>query len=456
MKTDFLLHASHGYDCVLFGSSRVAAIDTRKLRGKCYNFTHSGGLPVNHLTALQMFLANGVALKRVYLGLDDISYQWDPSDSSDQYMRRGYPVDLSEWVEAQVFYLLTPMELRDLGLVTGTVPRKSQPGHVRDPMQDWQRIHQESLDFYQDPAGQDSRFRDLRGTMTAGTFHGAEAAGSVREFLALAESHGVEVILFFNPMHYKTYLSRDFDLYLEFKRMVAAVAGFYDFTGFNRFSVDNRYWKETSHYTTLVGDAMVEILHGAPPGPSGFGRYTTAGNFEELESRQLASDVEYLPELVRREGLIGLPSHFSQLWAERGYLKPAKVRQPRGDANAALVQGGEIALKRGDDEADFRPGVWTNLPLDSLFLLNFTLQAENRPALTVSMRQSRAQDGTDWRKFRYVGKPGQSTGHIAGHVTYDKPPIRLQLGPGLVNQEWSPIELFEVKPGQQSPALPDS
>ena len=113
---------------------------------------------------------------------------------------------------------------------------------------------------------------------------------------------------------------------------------------------------------------------------------------EELEARQLASDVEYLPELVRREGLIGLPSRFSQVWADRGYLKPAKVRQPKGDANAALIEGGEIALGRGDDEADFRPGVWTNLPVDSLFLLNFTVRAEHRPALTVTMRQSRDQD----------------------------------------------------------------
>jgi hypothetical protein len=451
MKTDFFIREDHGYDCILFGSSRVAAIDTRKLEGNCYNFTHSGGLPVNHLSALKLFLESEIPLKRVYLGLDDISYQWDPGESSDQYMRRGYPRDLVEWFEAQVFYLLTPMNLRDLGLVTGEAALYPMPWHVRDPIRDWQRIHSESLEFYDDPIGQDARFRHLRGTMEAGAFHGAEAAESVREFIALAEAHGIEVIMFFNPMHYKTYLTRDYELYSQFKRLVAEVAGFYDFTGFNRFSVDNRYWKETSHYTTIVGDHILAVIQGASDAEPGFGRFTTAKNFDALEAAQLKTDIEYLPEIVRKEGLIGIPPRFSQLWAERGYLKPAGMRQPSGEANRALLDGGHIKLKRGDSQTEFRPGIWTDLPIDTLFLLNFSAQVHSRPSFTFSVRQSREKDGEDWRYFRYVGRRGENSGHIAGYVTYDKPPIRLQLGPGLVDQAWKPVELFEVHPGLTEP-----
>ncbi len=450
MKTDYLLNAPHSYDCILFGSSRVAAIDVRKLEGNCYNFTHSGGLPSNHLTALRGFLERGLPIKRIYLGLDDISYQWNPNFGDVQHMRRGYPTSLADWLDAQVFYLLQPIKLKNMGLVSGAVRRQKLPFHIVDPNLDWERINTESLAFLEDPAAQDAKFRELRSTLAGGAYHGSSAAKSVRKFVRLARGHGVEVVMFFNPLHYKTYFTRNYTNYLDFKRQLADVGPFYDFTGLNRYSIDNGFWKETSHYSSLVGDHMARILSGEPAGQSGFGRLVSADNLSRLEREQVAIDLQRVPGVVQAEGLIELPARYVRALQEEDRLRAATVVQPKGQANRVFVDGGDIILHRGQPAKDYRPGVWTRLKPDRMFLLEFSVEMERWDRLMFRLRQDESQFESGWRSYLYLQSGDTGAGYIAGFTSVNRPPIRIGLGEGDVHQRWQPLKLYQILPGRQS------
>lgn len=452
MKTDFLISEAHDYDCILFGSSRVGSIDARRLEGNCYNFTHSGGLPSNHLVALKTFLAHGLPLKRIYLGLDDISYQWNPADTQAQHLRRGYPADLFDQLDAYVFYLLRPIELRTLGLVTGATPRQPIPEHVVDPVADWQRIDRQSQVYYSQPEKQNDNFRMLDGTVAGGAYYGEKAVRDLKEFVELAENAGIAVTLFFNPLHYKTYLTRNYDNYLDFKRRVADVRGFFDFTGLNPYSTDNRYWRETSHYTSIVGNRITDILAGEAATAEGFGRRVTAENLQALESAQVAIDEAFLEPLLQREGLLGMPARFVSLWEAEGRLQSQPVKQPRDEENRALVAGGEILLARGSQAADYRPGVWTRLQEGDYFVLHFRARTAAYSKVDVMMRQAPGLVGGDWRSYRLYLQEGDNSGFVAGHVSHARTPLRLRLERGIIDQHWQALELYTLRPAERTVA----
>ena len=446
MKTDYLINERHNYDCILFGSSRVGSIDARKLSGNCYNFTHSGGLPGNHLTAFKTFLKNDLPIKKVYMGLDDISYQWNPADGESQHLRRGYPVDITDWLDAQLFYLLQPIESRNLGLALGGVQRRKLPHHVVDPLLDWRRIDEESQVFYRQPEEQNATFKMLRSTLDGGDYYGASAAIAVARFLELAKANGIEVTVFFNPMHYKTYLTRGYGDYLDFKQRISRITNFYDFTGLNHYTTDNRYWKETSHYTSIVGNQVAQVLMNSQPRSSGFGRLVTESNLSEHEDRQLQFDLAYVEDLVVKEVLLGIPQRFVNVWRKRDRMTPMRLRQPRGEISRALLEGGQFALSRSSEREDYRPGVWTSLKKGNLFVLAYDFSTVQRDRIDFKVRQESMMVGGDWQSYRVYGAPERNSGYLAGYATRDRPPIRIHLGEGEVLQDWQPLELYRLSP----------
>ena len=446
LKTQYLVTEKPDIDCILFGSSRVAAIDTRKLAGNCYNFTHSGGLPTNHLAALKLLLHKGLKLQRVYLGLDDISYQWDPHEGESHHLRRAYPRTLAEWLDSQLFYLLEPMELKSLSMAMGNARRFPQADHIIDPVLDWKRIDQESMLFMADPEGQEEIFRTLRGTAEADVYYGAAAASAVRRFLELARSHNIEVVLFFNPLHYKSYLGRTHGRLVDFKKRIAKLNPFYDFSGFNKYSVDNRYWKETSHYTSLVGDRMARVMKGEVEVESGFGRYVNLGNLARLERQQVAIDNDYLFPLMKREGLIRIPERFTKYWDRKGMLTPKRTIQPPDRASDALVNGGEMILRRGDLEPDFRPGIWTRLRAGNYFLLGFNVDNAPGGFLTFGVRRGESIEGNSWRIYNYMTRSGVNRGYLGGYTTRRNPPMRLYLRNRDFDLNWQPWKLSTIQP----------
>jgi hypothetical protein len=71
--------------------------------------------------------------------------------------------------------------------------------------------------------------------------------------------------------------------FFRFKKELAAVTDYYDFSGLNSITTDNYYYYETSHFRPLVGDMMLNIMIGAPDveHPADFGFLVTPRNVDD-------------------------------------------------------------------------------------------------------------------------------------------------------------------------------
>ena len=86
----------------------------------------------------------------------------------------------------------------------------------------------------------------------------------------LRHLHGIELIVFINPMSKAAYLDMDFNQFNDFKCRLANVVPYYDFSGLNEIAVDNHNYYDTVHYRPVVGDKIIDRVFGmeeSPPPP---------------------------------------------------------------------------------------------------------------------------------------------------------------------------------------------
>lgn len=76
----------------------------------------------------------------------------------------------------------------------------------------------------------------------------------------MCDENGIELVLFITPTHITTYLYDDIDNFNEFKRALTNITLVYDFSTINNVTVNNYYWKETSHAREIVLDMIANRL----------------------------------------------------------------------------------------------------------------------------------------------------------------------------------------------------
>jgi hypothetical protein len=80
IKTRYIIENPDKFDSYLFGSSRVANIDTSLINGyNCYNMTYSEGLTLEHYYNLKTMTDRNIIPKMLIIGVDDISCFINPS-----------------------------------------------------------------------------------------------------------------------------------------------------------------------------------------------------------------------------------------------------------------------------------------------------------------------------------------------------------------------------------------
>ncbi len=256
IKTKYMLDQKGSYDTLIFGSSRVGFLyfDTSPYE-RYYNMSYSEGVPAEHLSNLKVLLENGVEIKRIFLGLDNISYLVDPALHEDLLIRMPYPEDgdllgfylknVSNWeVTKMSFGLLTGLQEIEIGNMPLDVERFYQNGEsvYNEDYETPENAFEEPYwdDYYEDRMD--------------------EALEEIREFKELCEENGIELTVFLNPLHYETYIRSVRHGLFTFMERLAEVTPYYSFTGLNKYTTENQYFFETSHYKPEVGYAMVDAM----------------------------------------------------------------------------------------------------------------------------------------------------------------------------------------------------
>lgn len=270
VKMRYLFEKHPEYDAFLFGSSRVGNIHVEKINNgmKYYNMTYANGVPKEWLDDIKQLFSVGYIPQQIVVGVDDFSFRMDPRPHAMDFQMLYYQ---EHNLRSYVAYLLRLPGKHDFAdykniydiYGTGCVFHPWVDAAIEDDVQG--HIHNEKF---------------LRPTHVDG-YRMEECLNEVREIKELCDEYGVELIVFINPIHYVTYLDSGVDDFNMFKKQLANITSYYDFSGKNEITTNNYNYYETSHYRPLVGDLIIDrLFHGASE-KVGFGVYVTKDNVDE-------------------------------------------------------------------------------------------------------------------------------------------------------------------------------
>ena len=269
MKVRFWLDNPSKFNAFCFGSSRVGHIDLTRIDNglQYYNMTYPDGLPKEWLDDVRIFLKHDIHIKQVIIGIDDFSFRLDPSKHAAHYGRIPYNDDSN--LKTYVACLLrvpsmpkkTPNKCQHISGMGMNLDRSAEAS-----------VEQDIINHVHDKKFLESKYHVLGNRIN-------ETIKVVSELKALCDDNNIELVVFINPIHRITYLANNLEEFNEFKRRLAEVTDYYDFSGLNEVTMNNNYYLETTHYRMVVGDMIVQrIFH--PEQGTNFGVFITKDNVE--------------------------------------------------------------------------------------------------------------------------------------------------------------------------------
>ena len=204
IKTRYVALNPQRYNCLIFGSSRVNAIDGRLAKNAvCYNMTFGQGLPRNYLDSLRYLVTKQVRPKLVLIGLDEFSYKYDPAEHTD-FLRHPYPPAVHQ--NRALFYLkyLVRYSSRSMKEPLEGFEGKRQPiryDHYGTGLEMPDPAVEKAIEADPITYAKDAKFREP--FITPGDRMDA-ALEEIRETVDLLNAHGIPLIVFINPIQKET------------------------------------------------------------------------------------------------------------------------------------------------------------------------------------------------------------------------------------------------------------
>lgn len=266
------------HDSFLFGSSRVGFMNVERMNdGNYYDMMASEGVPAEHLRALKAMVKRGIIPKNVIIGVDDISYFVDPALHDEVLFRKWYPWDgkPTEKLGFYIKYLDTITLVDSLDVIMDHVVADEEYSNRL------LTTGTENLDIAPEFNPDNAK------PYWAGYYMPRpEVFDELREIVALCDEYNINLRVFTNPVYGYTYMQDIENGYLDFLEELASITPYYNFSGFNDVTLDNKYYYENSHFCTLVGDSMIDIMFYGENNErllsQGYGVYVTEDNVDEL------------------------------------------------------------------------------------------------------------------------------------------------------------------------------
>lgn len=252
LKINHLLKNPKKYNSYFFGSSRVGKIDTRNIHdcNSWYNLSYSEAIPYENLTDLKLLLQNGVVIKNIVIGLDNISYLVAPEIHLNQALRKPYQSYRS------IFYYLTLKP--SLTFIKENI-KKTVHYDIANSGFPIVLYKDKWIDSNKSAHINDPKFC----SPSWSNYYSDRIKNSIREITEIIEicsNNNINLKLFINPMHSTTYLKLNEKRYFNFLTLLAGQKAFYDFSGINKITSNNFNYYETSHYRPFIGELIKSII----------------------------------------------------------------------------------------------------------------------------------------------------------------------------------------------------
>lgn len=303
-KMDYLLNEGKGkFDTIIFGSSRSEGIVPSNISDKTYSLTYSSGIPNDYLRDLKTLIDNGVKLQTIYLGIDEFDYKKNPLELSNSINYVGYGTFsqnlkyklslLFRWPGKKGFKYMT-RTLNDYKIIYSIYKDGSkQMLKSKNDKICWHEYVKD--DKFKKPTYDSEKNARIR-----------EVIGEIQEIKDICDRNGIALKVFFTPTHITTYLSDDSTNLNEFKRQLANVVEYKDFSTINFMTVNNCFWQETSHAGHEILEMVTECLlnKNLHKMPQGFCVIVNKGNVEahlnkmrrDREKYVASENEQYIPQ----------------------------------------------------------------------------------------------------------------------------------------------------------------
>ena len=290
IKMKYILANPDKFDSFIFGSSRVGAIHTDKITDeRCYNMILLTGLPGWHLLNIKTMFENGITPRKIYIGVDTVSYTGDYANQYNDPTRCPYEYLKDDVIQFVKLYFDTSAIARSLVTML-----KAKLGRIKPINTEifykygWYITYDRESNFdWNDKSNFDPAKKH-------GLFYGSKdhqdmpsTLQIMREITEACRVHGTELIIFTNPMNHITYkLSIERNDYVTFLEGLAEISDFWNFSSLNDITLNNANYIETSHYRAQVGDILIDIMCNGKAYPElqaqGFGVKVTRENVKDF------------------------------------------------------------------------------------------------------------------------------------------------------------------------------
>ncbi len=255
IKMEYLMNNETNFDAYLFGSSRVGALHSEKLKGvNCYNMTYSEGLPIEHLENVRSLLNAGKKIKKVYIGVDVASYTNAHEDHLVDPIRMPYEYIEDNPLDFYRTYFDPAKAFRALPTI---MKNEADPDYADIFYNKGWAIDYDAPNMACDAY--------VENTIEDGNDWEAEMKielDAIRELKKLCDENGAELVVIVLPMHEVTYKNSLNYGFKDFLNGLSEITSYYDFSGLNRITQATENYIDPSHFNAHVGDLIIDVLNG--------------------------------------------------------------------------------------------------------------------------------------------------------------------------------------------------
>lgn len=285
IKTRYVIENPDKFNAFILGSSRVANLPKDGLPGSLegevlswYNMTYPMGCPKDNLETLKTFIDNGVDVKCVVMGIDEISMYRTYNDNASELIYAQY----QEYQRSPLKFFYSYLKVKPNFKVL-----KEAYTQTADDRLDTELFYEYGVERPNVDVAPPTEDAEMVGSLGCGYYGGSESIDAIGEIVELCEENGIVLKVFSSPILESTYMEAAEKGYFDFLRDVADCTEYYNFSGLNEYTTDMKYYFDASHYKPYVGLEMEKIIFSEHPSDdvSQFGAYITKDNIDELISR---------------------------------------------------------------------------------------------------------------------------------------------------------------------------
>ncbi len=261
LKIKYCIDNPKKYNAFLFGSSRVGKIDVSKITdgNNWYNFTYSECVPYETLQDIRLLLHHNVNIKKIIIGLDEISYLVSHKLHKDQSLRKSYVNIINPYL---YYLLLRPSLSMYENILNADTSRFYSKGAYSviysdgsfKPNKKDTFIETHPLIHIRDTVFNNPYWREYYSERIK------QAIYEIAEIKQLSTRNNIKLIFFINPIYEKTYLKAIDNHFFLFLEQLSIITKHYDFSGINEITTNKLNYYENSHYRPIVGDWIINEI----------------------------------------------------------------------------------------------------------------------------------------------------------------------------------------------------